>query len=117
MRTAGFTLFEVLVTLAVLSLMTGVVLAARPVPSPALRLNAAAGELIDEATRTRHRAVAEGQDLLWEPEAETCDAEPVSVTFYSDGTVDAVEICLSQEDRLMRLAMNVLSGRLGEREP
>ncbi len=111
---AGFTLFEVLVTLAVIALMTGVVLSARPSPSPGLQLNALASALIEGATAARHRAVTEGRDLLWEPDALTCDGAPVAVTFYADGTSDSARICLGNTDRQMRFALNVLSGRLTE---
>ncbi len=111
---AGFTLFEVLVALAVISLMTAVVLAARPTPSPALRLNAAASALIEDATRARHRAVTTATDQVWTPDALSCDGAEVRITFYADGSADTSDICLSEEERQMRLEINVLAGRLAE---
>lgn len=114
MGRAGFTLFEVLVALAVIALMTGVVLAARPTPSPELRLNATSSALIEEATRLRHRAVTTGVDAKWQPDARICGEKIAVVTFYADGTADAAEFCLLEEGRELRIEMNVLAGRLIE---
>ena len=111
---AGFTLFEVLVALAVIALMTGIVISGRPTPSPELQLNAEASALIEAATQTRHRAVAEARDLIWDPKARSCSGEPASATFYADGTSDSLEICIGSADREKRLSLNVLSGRLAE---
>lgn len=117
MSRAGFTLFEVLVALAVIALMTGVVLAARPTPSPELRLNATATALIEEATTLRHRAVTTGIDQTWSPDAQSCADNDIEVTFYSDGTSDAADICLAIDGHDLRLEMNVLAGRLSEVRP
>ena len=109
---AGLTLFEVLIALACLSIISGAILILRPTPSPTLQLNQMASVLAESAASTRHQAVLNESRLGWQEEVLDCQAQPVDITFYPDGSADAAEICLFHDGQSMRLVMDVLTGQL-----
>ena len=114
---SGFTLFEALIALSVLSFITGAVLMLRPEPSTELKLQAVATDLIESAGAYRHRAINIGRTTVWEPDAADCDGRSVQITFYPDGTSEAGELCITARDRSMVLEVNALTGRLSQRVP
>lgn len=107
---AGMTLFEVLVVLAILALMTSLALGLRRGPSPALLLERQASELEREATRLRGLAISGGSPQALDAEACETDAEPV--TFHPAGTANGGDICLVAGDHRLRLAVDPLTGIL-----
>lgn len=114
---AGFTLFEVLITLAILSVVIGVVIAARPGASPQLKLKADTSALIEQAAMLRNRAVTSGTKVEWQDETRACDETPFAPKFYPDGTSDAGELCLKAEDRFITLELDGWTGRLSVKSP
>ncbi len=111
---AGLTLFEVLVALTLITLVTGVVIAMRPTPSPELRLNAAMSQLFDEASAARLRAVTTGADVVWEADASDCNGNGAMVVFFADGTATESSLCVTIDDRNITLIVDPLTGRVRE---
>lgn len=109
---AGLTLFEVLISLAILALMASVVIAGRGGPSPALTLNAKVAEVKEHAAGIRREAILQGGDQLWQDDALACDEEPFEVTYFADGTARGTDICLSVETTQARLKVDPLTGIL-----
>ncbi len=109
------TLFEVLIALSILALVTAVVVAARPAPSPELQLRTEASRLFEDASAHRHRAVETGTDVLWRPDALDCNGNAVEGQMFHDGTAEGLDICIEIEGRRLRLEMDVLAGGLVER--
>lgn len=98
--------------LAVMALATAAIMAFRPTPSPVLKLNDLASVLMESAAATRHQAVTNERQTSWQEEVRDCQFQPVTVTFYADGSADPAEICITEDDRTLRLTMDAWSGRL-----
>ena len=112
---AGFTLFEALIALAIISLVAGLVLATNTGPSARLRLEAEISRLAEDASIHRARAVALATDVVWAPTAATCDGPPIKASFFADGTAEASDICLTLGGEEARLTLDPVSGRLRHR--
>lgn len=109
---AGLTLFEVLISLAILALMAGVVIAGRSGPSPALTLNAEIADLREKAAGIRREAILRGRDQLWQDDDLACDDETFEVTYFADGTARGSDICIAVEPTQVRLSVDPLTGIL-----
>jgi hypothetical protein len=106
------TLFEVLVVLAVLSLMTGLAFGLRRGPSPALALEREATEIIARAAALRQRAIAGStvQDTVMD--GIGCGGDEARLIFNPNGTASGDDICLTSQDRQLRLTVDRFTGRL-----
>jgi prepilin-type N-terminal cleavage/methylation domain-containing protein len=111
---AGFTLFEALISLAILSLVLAIVaLAIRP-PSPAIRAQSDAAQLTRDAIERRAEAVDKQKLISWYPDVPLCDDEVSEVfQFFPDGTASGPDICLLN----IRLALHPLAGIFVEIAP
>lgn len=109
---SGFTLFEALIALSILSLVTAAIVILRPAPSSALLLNQAASELIESAAAHRQRAVVEGEAAAWKQNVLTCEGQPFEAKFYPDGSADPGEICVTVEQQMLKMILHPISGRL-----
>lgn len=108
---AGFTLFEALISLAILSLVLTIVVSSARGPSPALRAQSQVAQLIRDAESVRLNAIQNGVATEWEPEVTVCDPEnDPKFIFFADGTARGPEICLPT----LRLRIHPLTGLMIE---
>jgi len=112
-------LFEVLVTLAIISAVTAVVLSGRGTQHPGLQLQKQASELVAQAATHRNRAVGLGQTVTARFEKLRCDAlgGVAEIAFFPDGTARGDALCLSQDDLRVELRPDPLTGRLVQVAP
>lgn len=89
---AGLTLFETLVSLAILALVAGVTVAGLRGPSPQLRAKADAAAFQERFAATRLRAMRDGVPLVHETELLCAGAGPLTV--FADGSARGGPICI-----------------------
>ena len=112
--TAGLSLLEALIALAILALVMGLSASAFRGPSPALRLQKEAATLIGAATALRQRAILENKALKMGDSAVPCEETDKPLTFFPDGTASSPDLCLTAGDLHLRLTLNALTGRLSQ---
>lgn len=103
---AGVSLFETMVSLAILSLIVAVVATSIRPPSPRLQQEAAISQLVRAAQETRLRAMSEGRPIRMQTEA-MCDTAPAPV-FFPDGSARDGPLCIGER----RIAVRPLTGTL-----
>lgn len=111
-QTAGLSLLEALIALAILALIMGLSASAFRGPSPALSLQKQAAELIGTATVLRQRAIRDGDTLSLETKGLTCEGSDQPLYFFPNGTASGPDLCLSVKDQQLRLQLNMLTARL-----
>jgi len=139
---AGFTLLELLVVLAILTLVAAIVLPALASPSDGLRLRTAAGEIAGHLRLARSAAIARNAEIAVTIDADkrTIEAdgvppqpfgsdiavkltvaEPERATpsrggfrFFQDGSSTGGDIVLRLRDKELRLCVDWLTGRAQE---
>lgn len=109
---AGLTLFEVLISLAILALMAGVVIAGRTGPSPALTLNAKVADVTERAAAIRRDAILQGTDQVWQDDDLACEDQAFEVIYFADGTARGTDICIFVDPSQSRLTVDPLTGTL-----
>lgn len=113
-KRSGFTLFEALISLAILSLVLAVSVSSARAPSPALQAKSEAARLIRSAGTFRLAAINDQETTIWTPDADTCEPEQtVEYKFFADGTAVGPDICLFET----RLRIHPLTGHLLEVKP
>lgn len=111
-RNAGFSLTEVLVVLAILSLTVTVFAVARPGPSPAMQREAIVSQLIAEAARARAEAIIENRQTIVTLPDTRCDESAKTLTFFPSGTATAAQVCIENEGVAAWLALDPFTGQL-----
>ena len=91
---AGVSLFETMVSLAILSLIVAVAATAIRPPSPRLLAEAEISQLVRAAQETRLRAIQEGRPVRMETDA-TCDDTPAPI-FFPDGSARDGPLCVGE---------------------
>jgi general secretion pathway protein H len=124
---AGFTLIEMLVVLAVLALVLGLVITHGPVRSHRLELDAAARRVAGALRLARSRAIAEERTIVFaldvggyrlDRDAPTTWSSDVSsegnrrVVFTPDGGSSGARIVLRDGDRAVAIGVDWLTGRV-----
>ncbi len=109
---AGLSLLEALIALAILALIMGLSASTFRGPSPALRLQKQAAELIGSAATLRQRAIREGDTLQLETKGLACEGTDQPLSFFPDGTSSGPDLCLTAGDQQLRLQLNFLTARL-----
>ncbi len=108
--TAGFTLLEALVALAILSLVTALVATAARGPSPRLALQRLAAERIAEATEVRLAAIRSGVTQSYSA-PDACNGLS-TIIFHPNGTASGADLCILHGDITLRIALDPVAGRL-----
>ena len=112
LSSAGLSLLEALIALAILALIMGLSASTFRGPSPALRLQKQAAELVGAAATLRQRAIREAATLELETEGLTCEDNGQPLSFFPDGTASGPDLCLNVKDQQLRLQLNALTARL-----
>lgn len=109
---AGFTLFEMLVSLAILATILGISATALRTPSPAFQLDRQLGDLSNAISLARERAVRSGQAVAIT--LPSCGDTPrTEALFFSDGTARATDpVCVAVDDLTQRLHIDPLTARI-----
>ena len=110
---AGYSIFEVLVVLTILTLVTGIVIASTPNQNRGLRLEKEFGELQVAISSARVLAVNAGRTQSLTLNHPFCDqSAEVELRFYPDGTASAAILCLQNAETQMHLELDPLTARL-----
>lgn len=115
-RQAGFSLTEVLVVLAILSLAVGVFAATRPGGTTTLQFEERLSSINADASAARTMAVRSGSSAELVLTQDLCSGDEQALTFFSDGTAIGAEICVALEGRSGQLFLDPLTA-LVLREP
>ncbi|WP_299695288.1 prepilin-type N-terminal cleavage/methylation domain-containing protein [uncultured Tateyamaria sp.] len=99
-RRAGVTLFETMVSLAILSLILAVAATAVRPPSPRLQAEATLSELVRQAQEVRLRAIASGTTAVFDTDT-LCD-DAAKVRFYPDGSATGGPLCVADRTLTLR---------------
>ena len=114
---AGFSLFETLVSLAILSMVLAVSVSAVRGPSPAIRLQQAATKLQKQVSEQRDQAIRARKARFLNIEGLSCDNGRRIVWFYPNGAATGPDICFSADGLILRLRLDRLQGQyLTERD-
>ncbi|MEP3845696.1 MAG: hypothetical protein ABJM43_10205 [Paracoccaceae bacterium] len=110
---AGYSIFEVLVVLTILTLVTGIVVASTPGQNRGLRLEKEFSELQAAISSARVVAVNAGRTQSLTLDHPLCDqSAEVELWFYPDGTASAAILCLQNAETQMHLELDPLTARL-----
>lgn len=110
-RNAGFTLFEMLVSLTILSLVLAVGTSAIKGPSPVLLLHREATEIQKKAAVLRNEVVRNHELKIMDFANETCESGRNRTVFFPDGSASGPDLCLSNGNSKIRLELMPLLGR------
>jgi len=113
---AGFTVMEVLVVLAILSLAVTIFAVARPGPSYATEREALVTAVIADAARARANAMTSGAVISLPLHVELCLGSPEELIFFPSGTATPATFCLSFQDTQVWLQLDPLTGLLHRAE-
>lgn len=107
---SGYSLFEVMIVLSMLALVTAVGVSRFRPPSPELVLQREAAHVAEEAARLRLLALQSQRDQVLDVE-ETCEGR-TQLVFFADGTARATTICLERSGVTKMLYIEPLTGRI-----
>ena len=114
---AGFSIFEVLISLAILSMVLAVSIPAVRGPSPAMRLQQEAAKLQEQAFAFRDQAIRTRKAVGLDVKDLSCSNSQEFVWFFPNGAAAGPDICLQREGVVMRLRLDRLQGQfLPERQ-
>ncbi len=111
-RTAGFSLLEVLVVLAILSMSVVVFATSRIGPSPAMQLEKRISGISTQIAEARTRAIRDQQSQIVEVAGPFCDDGPDQIMFFPDGTAQDIAICLQEGGSAAWLQIDPLTGHV-----
>lgn len=108
----GFTLFEMLVILAILAAILAIATTALRPPSPTIRLDRQLAELTNTAALARDRAARTGQPVALQ--LLDCDhGHEIEVLFLPDGTARVTgPFCLVQDHVKKKLRVTRITARI-----
>ncbi len=106
---SGFTLFETLIGLGVLSLILTVTVTAIRPPSAALRLQQAQTELSQKISKAQLDAIRSGETTVFVTTLRPCISKGTSeILVYLDGSVRASEFCVDDA----KITIHPLTGKV-----
>lgn len=111
---AGFTLLEMLISLAIIAAILAIATTALRPPSPALLLDRQLANLKNDATLARDQAVRQGQPVAL-PLPGCQNDQDTEVLFFPDGTARTTgPICLTEGGLSRRLLIEPITSRIVE---
>lgn len=111
-KLAGVTLFETLVMLAILALVTAIAFGLQRGPSPGLELERRVSDVLKTASQYKQVAILENIVVEMNITGAGCQGGDADITYYPDGTAYGDDLCLSHENKTVRLVLNRLTGQL-----
>ncbi|SMX26038.1 hypothetical protein TRP8649_00110 [Pelagimonas phthalicica] len=112
---SGFTLLEMLVSLAILAAILGITVTALRPPSPKLRLDQASAQLANDAALARTRAIHDVKTVTFA--LPQCDGSDAMTRFYPDGTALPATACLRIKNLVQHIEIKPLTGLLQVIQP
>lgn len=109
-NSAGYSLFEALVALAILAMVLAISAAGFRPPSDEMKLNRLVSEFASRVSEARLKAIRSHRPVRIE--AVDCRGEPLTWSFYPDGTANGPEMCLAEGDRQETLVLSSLTGQV-----
>lgn len=112
----GFTLLEMLIVIAVMSLILGVLAAYGPGQSRWLQTRGAAQSVAAAMTQARGRAIASGHAVALrlppKPDWLTITVTPPAIVFQPDGSATGGTVLLDDGGRTIAVSTDWLTGRI-----
>jgi len=112
--TAGFSLLEAMISLAIIALITGVTLSTARPPSASLRLEQRAAQVIARVAEARRTAIESARSISLDFPDAPCDDVVPTLSLFADGTALGGNICLTENELSLTLYVNALTGRLAD---
>ena len=109
---AGFTLLEVLVVLAILAMAAGIAFARLRPPSDAMRLARSIAEIERDLAESRLAAIRTGQSVRYSTDLLCGDGRSGEILILPDGTTEGSDLCLSEGEAAAEMQVDRLTGRL-----
>lgn len=117
----GFTMLEMLVTVAILAAMLAVAASTARGPSGQALLKAEAIRIANEAMTARLRAMDSTEPQTYRPVSDQIEITPCdggidapTLVYRRDGGTDTQTLCLRTNDRELRLKVDWLTGQIVE---
>lgn len=110
---SGATLFEALIVLAILGLVSSLAIANIGRPSPTLILDKKASEFIRRMDDAKLNAITSNNPILIE--FTNCEGNQQSFTLFPNGTVSGSDLCINEAEHRRTLFLSPLLGRLFEK--
>lgn len=108
----GFTLLEMMMVLLIMALISGVVIATRPIAPAELRFQVRIAELAKSASLARYKAVKNGIAVNWNSNSEPCEDGQRDIVFFPDGTNSSGPICLVINNRATKFRLDAITGQV-----
>lgn len=113
---AGISLLEMLVALALLSLLLLGATRAFKTPSPSLQAKSIASTLIEEGGIARQTAIRNRVLVVLDPQRPVTDCrgnDAPPIQFFSDGSLLSRKLCIEIDNTVFPLSTDALTGRIG----
>lgn len=116
--TSGFTMFEMLVVLSLIAIITAVSVQSFRMPSSSMKLKAAFSEIVSLVGKARQKAITLGEkqelDLVRNDiNINDCNGgDPKTAVFFPDGTAMSALYCAEYEEEKLRFKLDDISARL-----
>ncbi|MES0863746.1 prepilin-type N-terminal cleavage/methylation domain-containing protein [Ruegeria sp. SCPT10] len=107
---AGYSLFEVMIVLSILTIVVAIAAAGFRPPSDELKLNRQVAHLVLLVGDARLKAIRSKR--LVHIEVVDCANEHVELIFFPDGTASSAEFCLAEGEQREILVLRPLTGQI-----